>query len=73
VAEHLADLAASFRRHLRAEGKSERTSVVYLQALKSFTRWLEAQGRPADLDQLTRSAIQAWLAEHADTVHQTHR
>jgi site-specific recombinase XerD len=41
---------------------------VYLQALKSFTRWLEAQGRPADLDQLTRSAIQAWLAEHADTV-----
>jgi site-specific recombinase XerD len=68
VPEQLADLAASFRRHLRAEGRSARTVVVYDQALKSFTRWLQAQDRPADLDQLTRSAIRTWLAEQADHI-----
>jgi site-specific recombinase XerD len=68
VAEHLADLAASFRRDLRAEGKSERTALVYGQAITGFIRWLTAKGRPADLDQLTRGAIREFMADQADHV-----
>jgi site-specific recombinase XerD len=66
VPERLEDLAASFRRDLRAEGRAERTAVIYLQSIRYFGQWLEAQGRPATLDELTRSAIRAWLAGLAD-------
>lgn len=67
MAERLDDLAASFRRHLRAEGRSERTTVIYGQAIRFFIDWLTAHGRPATTDELTRSAVRAWLAELADT------
>jgi site-specific recombinase XerD len=66
VADRLDDLAASFRRDLRAEGRAERTATIYLQSIRFFGQWLEAQGRPATLDQLTRSAIRTWLAGLAD-------
>jgi site-specific recombinase XerC len=59
----LADLAASFRRHLRAAGKADRTLVLYEQSIRFFCDWLAAQGRPTTLDQLTRHTIAAWLAD----------
>ena len=55
------------RRDLRAEGRSERTAVVYGQSIRFFSAWLVAHGRTAALDELERAAIRAWLAELADT------
>ncbi|MCU1691157.1 MAG: putative Tyrosine recombinase xerC [Frankiales bacterium] len=60
------DLAASWRRHLRAEGKAVRTQNVYGQAIKAFTTWLEANDRPLTLESLTRRTIDAWLADEGD-------
>lgn len=62
----LEDLAASFRRHLRAAGKAERTIVIYGQALRFFGDWLTAQDRPVTLDQLDRHSVSAWLADLID-------
>lgn len=58
----IADLSASFRRHLRAAGKAERTITLYQQSLRFFCDWLAEQDRPLTLDQLNRHAIAAWLA-----------
>ena len=62
------DLASSFRRHLRAAGKADRTQVLYGQSIRFFCDWLVAQDRPTTLDELTRHAISAWLAELAERV-----
>ena len=62
----LQDLHRSFARHLRAEGRSDRTVVIYGQAITFFSRWLEAQGRAATVEELTRAAIREWLAQLAD-------
>jgi site-specific recombinase XerD len=67
VAIRLEDLLASFRRHLRAAAKAPRTIELYGQSLEYFSRWLADRGRPATLDELTRHAISAWLAELAET------
>lgn len=64
----LADLAASFRRHLRAEGRTERTCTLYLQSVRFFGDWLAAQGRTRTLDQLTHDAVRDWLADLSDRV-----
>ena len=53
----LEDLARSFGRHLRAEGRSERTVTIYGQAVRFFSEWLATQGRPATLDELTRGGL----------------
>jgi len=66
VPNRLEDLHRSFGRHLRAEGKSERTVVIYGQAITFFSRWLEAQGRKASVEELNRAAIREWLAQLAD-------
>ena len=66
MSPRLQDLHRSFGRHLRAEGKSERTVVIYGQAIKFFSAWLEAQGRPATVDELNRPAVREWLAQLAD-------
>ena len=66
MADQLEDLAASFRRHLRAEGKSERTATIYLQAVRMFSAWLVDHGRPTTADELTRGAIREWLASLAE-------
>lgn len=76
--ERLADLAASFSRDLKAEGRSERTVVLYNQAIRFFSSWLTDRGRTTTLDELTRSAIRAWLADltdrnQASTVATRHR
>lgn len=67
MAERLQDLGASFARHLRAEGRAERTIVIYGQSVRFFSEWLENQGRPATLDEFTRAAIREWLAQLRDT------
>src|SRR5690606_12737870 len=41
---------------------------LYLQSVRFFGDWLEAHGRPRTLDQLTRHAIAAWLADLAERV-----
>lgn len=65
-AARLDDLHRSFARHMRAEGLAERSVEIYGQAIDFFSRWLADQGRPATLDELTRSAIREWLAQLAD-------
>jgi site-specific recombinase XerD len=60
------DLAASFRRHLRAAKKAERTITLYGQSIRFYCVWLAAEGRPATLDQFTRHSVAAWL-EHLST------
>jgi site-specific recombinase XerD len=67
VAVRLEDLLASFRRHLRAASKAPRTIELYSQSVRYFSRWLAEHDRPATLDELTRHAISAWLAELAET------
>ncbi|WP_138734870.1 tyrosine-type recombinase/integrase [Modestobacter excelsi] len=62
----LEDLLSSFRRHLRAASKAPRTIELYSQSVRYFSNWLVAHDRPATLDELTRHAISAWLAELAE-------
>ena len=63
----LEDLLGSFRRHLRAASKAPRTIELYSQSVRYFSRWLADRDRPATLEELTRHAISAWLAELAET------
>src|SRR3954453_5271936 len=63
----LEDLLSSFRRHLRAASKAPRTIELYSQSVRYFSNWLVERDRPATLDELTRHAISAWLAELAET------
>jgi site-specific recombinase XerD len=67
VSIYLTDLSSSFRRHLRAAAKAPRTIELYSQSVRYFSRWLADRDRPATLDELTRHAISAWLAELAET------
>lgn len=61
--ERLDDLAASFRRSLRADGKADRTETLYGMSVRFYSEWLTAQGRPATLDQLTRSrSVSGWAS-----------
>lgn len=63
MSPQLSDLAASFRRSLRAAGKADGTLRLYGQSIQFFCDWLTAQGRPTTLDQLNRHSISAWLAD----------
>jgi site-specific recombinase XerD len=67
VSARLQDLGASFARHLRAEGKADRTIKLYLMSVDFYSRWLEGQGRTATLDELDKAAIREWLAQLTDT------
>lgn len=71
MGEHLQDLNKSFARHLRAEGRAERTTVIYGQSVTFFSRWLEAHGRPATVEELSRAAVREWLADLAERVEQS--
>lgn len=59
----LTDLQRSFARHLRAEGSSDRTAVLYGQAITQFCAWLAEDGREPVLEELTRPAIREFLAQ----------
>lgn len=67
MSARLQDLHRSFERHIKAEGLSAGTLRLYGQSIKFFSRWLEAQGREATLDELTRAAIREWLAQLSET------
>jgi site-specific recombinase XerD len=62
----LEDLHKSFARHLKAEGKADRTIKLYGMSVTFFSRWLERQGREAVLEELNRPAIREWLAQLAE-------
>lgn len=62
MGERLDDLARSFRLELRGTNRSERAATLYGMSVRFFGEWLVSQGRPATLEELTRSAIRAWLA-----------
>jgi site-specific recombinase XerD len=57
----LESLRASFNRRLRAEGKADRTLVLYGQSITYFSQWLAQEGLRPDLDSLTRDNVLAWL------------
>lgn len=61
MASSLDALARSFTRHLRAEGKADRTTVIYVQSVTYFGRWLADQGQPQTLGELTRSHLLGWF------------
>lgn len=63
MATDLRDLATSFARYLRAEGKAAGTLRLYGQSVEFYARWLESHGKPATLDHLTRREIVDWLAD----------
>jgi site-specific recombinase XerD len=58
---YLDDLVSAFRRSLRRQQKAERTIVLYIMSVRMFRDWLTEQGRPATLDQFTKTAVRAWL------------
>lgn len=66
MVERLDDLAASWRRDLRAADKADRTIELYGQSVRFFTDWLVAHGRPATVDQLTKHAVASWLGDMRD-------
>src|SRR5918911_3168022 len=61
------DLLASFRRHLGSAAKAPCSIELYGQSVRYFSRWLTDRGREPVVDELTRHAIAAWLAELAET------
>src|SRR6478672_10712568 len=61
MSESLESLSNSFSRSLRVEGKADRTVVLYGQSIGFFRRWLESQGKAADLSSLTRDNVMAWM------------
>jgi hypothetical protein len=61
TAERLESLRASFNRRLRAEGKADRTLVLYGQSINYFSEFLAQAGLRADLDNLTRDNVLIWL------------
>jgi hypothetical protein len=61
TAETLESLRASFNRRLRAEGKADRTLVLYGQRINYFGEFLAQEGLLADLDNLTRDNVLIWL------------
>ncbi len=67
--ERLDDLAASFRRDLRAAGKADRTIIIYRQAIRFFCDWLAARDRPLTTDSLTKGALAAWFED----LHEAHQ
>jgi site-specific recombinase XerD len=66
MASRLDDLGRSFARHLRAEGRAERTVVIYGQAVRYFAAWLVESDRSPTVDELSRAAVRAWLASLTD-------
>jgi site-specific recombinase XerD len=66
VPETLESLRSSFNRSLRVEGKADRTLVLYGQSITYFSQWLNAQGLPADLSNLSRDNVLGWLDGHRE-------
>jgi site-specific recombinase XerD len=52
---------------LARPAEAPRTIELYSQSVRYFSRWLTDRGRQPVLDELTRHAISAWLAELAQS------
>lgn len=57
-----AALLQSFRRHLRAENKAERTIQTYTESLQRLADFLEAQGMPTDPAVVSREHVEAFIS-----------
>ncbi len=62
----LAKLDRSWKRYLRAEGKSDATMRNYLLTLRHFATWLAAQGLDDTPAEITSGDITDWLLDVAD-------
>ncbi|MGN7247092.1 tyrosine-type recombinase/integrase [Janibacter anophelis] len=63
MTKDLQALGASFSRSLKADGKAERTRVLYLQSVTYFSRWLVARGLEPTLANLTKDNLREWLGD----------
>uniref|UniRef100_UPI003736792F tyrosine-type recombinase/integrase n=1 Tax=Luteococcus sp. TaxID=1969402 RepID=UPI003736792F len=61
----LDDLATSFARALRAEGRAAGTLRLYGQSVRFFSEWLVSDGQAPTADNFTRGNVREWLA-HLD-------
>ncbi|GAA4242613.1 tyrosine recombinase XerC [Actinomadura meridiana] len=57
----------SFRRHLRAENKSQRTTTIYVQATEKFARWLIAHTDCADWEDVEGRDVQDFTIDILDS------
>lgn len=62
----IGSLDRSWRRHLRAEGRSEATTRNYLNTLRRFAMWLEAEQLPDTVAEIGSDEIQDFLLDVAD-------
>ena len=51
-----------FRRHLRAVNRSSSTQKTYIEAVDLFSHFLEEQGMPMTVEDITREHIEAFIA-----------
>lgn len=63
------DAAASFRRHLRAANKAERTITGYLDAVTRFGQYLADVGMPRDVTAIRREHVESWIVAMQDAGH----
>ncbi len=63
----LGSLRDSFALHLSAT-RAQKTTTIYLAALDSLLRHLEANGMPTSAGAVRREHIESWLAERRDKV-----
>jgi site-specific recombinase XerD len=67
VPNQLADLAESWRRHLRARNLSTRTIDGYLRGVSQLIGFLEVRGLPTDADGVRREHVEAFIEDQLDT------
>ena len=59
----LSAIAASYKRHLKAENKSPRTIFIYLDSVARLDRYLAAQGMPQEISGITREHVESFIAD----------
>jgi site-specific recombinase XerD len=75
----VSDLAASFRRHLRAANRSPKTIATYLESVEQFAAFATSAGMPSEAGRVTREHVEAWEVSLQDagkkpaTVSNRHR
>src|SRR2546421_7265535 len=63
---HVATLAKSFERHLRAANRSPRTVETYLAAVHQLDEFLRDRGMPTDVVTIAREHVESFV-EHLVT------
>ncbi|GHC88230.1 integrase [Nocardiopsis terrae] len=62
----LTALETSYRRQLRARGLSDATTDNYLRSLRALVAWLDTNGLPKEVEQITRHQLQDFVLDTAD-------